>query len=65
MPKLSEKVIAEKRSVIATAAKELFIIQGFHATSMRDISRRADVSLGNQRLSDRHRRQAENDPRRD
>jgi len=47
MPKLSEKVIAEKRSVIATAAKELFIKQGFHATSMRDISRRAEVSLGN------------------
>lgn len=47
MPKLSEKVIAERRSVIATAAKELFIKQGFHATSMRDISRRAEVSLGN------------------
>jgi AcrR family transcriptional regulator len=47
MPKLSEKIIAEKRSVIATAAKDLFIKQGFHATSMRDISRRAEVSLGN------------------
>lgn len=47
MPKLSDKVIAEKRSVIATAAKELFIKQGFHATSMRDIARRAEVSLGN------------------
>jgi AcrR family transcriptional regulator len=47
MPKLSEKVIAEKKSVIETAAKELFIKQGFHATSMRDISKRADVSLGN------------------
>jgi Transcriptional regulator len=47
MPKLSEKVIAEKRSVIATAAKDLFIKQGFHATSMRDIARSAGVSLGN------------------
>lgn len=47
MPKLSEKTIAENKSVIATAAKELFIKQGFHATSMRDISRGAKVSLGN------------------
>ncbi|MGC2237788.1 MAG: TetR/AcrR family transcriptional regulator [Pyrinomonadaceae bacterium] len=47
MPKLSQAVIAEKMSGIETAAKDLFIKQGFHATSMRDISKSADVSLGN------------------
>lgn len=47
MPKLSRAVIREKKVTIETAAKELFIRQGFHATSMRDISRGAEVSLGN------------------
>lgn len=47
MPKLSQSVIDERRSGIETAAKDLFIKQGFHATSMRDISKYAEVSLGN------------------
>ena len=47
MPKLSENVIRERKAVIEDAARELFIRQGFHATSMRDISKRAKVSLGN------------------
>ncbi len=47
MPKLSQAVIDEKRLGIETAAKDLFIKQGFHATSMRDISKYAEVSLGN------------------
>jgi AcrR family transcriptional regulator len=47
MPKLSQKAIEQKKSVIEEAARELFIKQGFHATSMRDISKTADVSLGN------------------
>jgi AcrR family transcriptional regulator len=47
MPKLSQTIIAEKMSGIETAAKGLFIKQGFHATSMRDISKQASVSLGN------------------
>ncbi len=47
MPKLSQAVIDERRSGIETAAKDLFIKQGFHATSMRDISKHAEVSLGN------------------
>lgn len=47
MPKLSNAVLKEKKGAIEDAARELFIKQGFHATSMRDISRRADVSLGN------------------
>ena len=47
MPKLSKSVIQERKAVIEDAARELFIKQGFHATSMRDISKRAKVSLGN------------------
>jgi len=34
-------------AIIEDAARELFIKHGFHATSMRDIARRAGVSLGN------------------
>lgn len=47
MPKLSRAVIREKKEIIEKAARELFIRQGFHATSMRDISKQAEVSLGN------------------
>jgi AcrR family transcriptional regulator len=47
MPKLSEAVIRGKMDTIEDAARELFIKQGFHATSMRDIAKRAQVSLGN------------------
>lgn len=47
MPKLSDEVIQKRKGVIEDAACDLFITQGFHATSMRDIARRAKVSLGN------------------
>lgn len=47
MPKLSEAVIRGNMDTIEDAARELFIRQGFHATSMRDIAKRAEVSLGN------------------
>jgi AcrR family transcriptional regulator len=47
MPKLSEDTIEANRNRIESAAKELFIRQGFHATSMRDIASRAQTSLGN------------------
>lgn len=47
MPKLSQDTIEEKKIVIEEAAKELLITQGFHATSMRDIAKTANVSLGN------------------
>jgi AcrR family transcriptional regulator len=47
MPKLRQEVIEEKKLAIEDAAKELFISQGFHATSMRDIAKNAQVSLGN------------------
>jgi AcrR family transcriptional regulator len=47
MPKLSEKTVERKKQRIEDAAKQLFIRQGFHATSMRNISARAGTSLGN------------------
>src|ERR1044072_863024 len=37
----------KKKGGIERAAQALFIKQGYHATSMRDIASRADVSLGN------------------
>lgn len=47
MPKLSEAAIESRKEKIEEAARELFIRQGFHATSMRDIAKGAGVSLGN------------------
>ena len=47
MPKLSEAAIEKKKDQIEEAARELFIRQGFHATSMRDLAKGAGVSLGN------------------
>lgn len=47
MPKLSTTAIEEKKGRIEDAAKQLFIKQGFHATSMRTIASRAGTSLGN------------------
>jgi AcrR family transcriptional regulator len=47
MPKLSTSAIEKNKGRIEEAAKELFIKQGFHATSMRNISARAGTSLGN------------------
>ncbi|CAN5629094.1 hypothetical protein BH10ACI3_BH10ACI3_15830 [soil metagenome] len=47
MPKLSEAAIRGRKDTIEDAARELFIKQGFHATSMRDICKHANVSLGN------------------
>lgn len=47
MPKLSDDAIGKRKETIEDAARELFIKQGFHATSMRDIAKGAGVSLGN------------------
>lgn len=47
MPKLSDAAIGKRKDIIEDAARELFIKQGFHATSMRDIAKDAAVSLGN------------------
>jgi len=47
MPKLSPSAIEKNKGRIEEAAKKLFIKQGFHATSMRNIAGRAGTSLGN------------------
>jgi AcrR family transcriptional regulator len=47
MPKLTESAIRTRKDNIEHAARDLFITQGFHATAMRDIAKRAAVSLGN------------------
>jgi AcrR family transcriptional regulator len=47
MPKLSRNVIDGNKRHIEESAKELFISRGFHATPMREIAARAEVSLGN------------------
>jgi AcrR family transcriptional regulator len=47
MPKLSPAAMEEKKGRIEEAAKQLFIKQGFHATSTRNIAVRAGTSLGN------------------
>jgi AcrR family transcriptional regulator len=47
MPKLTRKAAEHKKGRIEDAAKQLFIRQGFHATSMRKIAARAGTSLGN------------------
>ena len=47
MPKLRRSVIDENKRHIEESAKELFISRGFHATPMREIAARAEVSLGN------------------
>ena len=47
MPKLSDEAIAKRKDRIEESARELFIKQGFHATSMRDIAKGAGASLGN------------------
>jgi len=47
MPKLTDKAVEKRKGRIEDAAKQLFIRQGFHATSMRNIAGRAGTSLGN------------------
>lgn len=47
MPKLSQQTLAENKLHIEAAAQSLFIRRGYHATTMREIAARADVSLGN------------------
>ncbi len=47
MPKLTESAVERRKGRIEEAAKQLFIRQGFHATSMRKIASKAGTSLGN------------------
>lgn len=47
MPKLQDRHIERNKIEIEQAALRLFIRQGFHGTSVRDIAQEANVSLGN------------------
>jgi len=47
VPKLTESAVERRKGRIEEAAKQLFIRQGFHATSMRKIASKAGTSLGN------------------
>jgi AcrR family transcriptional regulator len=47
VPKLSENAVERRKGRIEEAARQLFIRQGFHATSMRNIASKAGTSLGN------------------
>lgn len=42
-----EKAVQERRQLIVEAAAECFAEKGFHQTSMRDLAKRAGISLGN------------------
>jgi AcrR family transcriptional regulator len=46
VPRISEAARAESRARILDAARELFATNGFHATSMDDILRAANMSAG-------------------
>ncbi len=47
MPKLLSRTIEKNRRDIESAALWLFTRQGFHGTTVRDIARKAGVSMGN------------------
>lgn len=47
MPRLTEDARERRKVRIEEAATELFIAQGYHGTTMREIAGRARVSLGN------------------
>jgi len=47
MPKLRDTVVEQNKEKIEEAALRLFILQGFHGTSVRDIAYEAGVSIGN------------------
>jgi AcrR family transcriptional regulator len=47
MPKLKDGVIRANQEAIEEAALKLFVRQGYFGTSVRDIAKRAGVSLGN------------------
>jgi AcrR family transcriptional regulator len=47
MPRLSGNDVERNKSNIEKAALRVFIRQGYHGTSMRDIARVSEVSLGN------------------
>jgi AcrR family transcriptional regulator len=47
MPKLKDHDVERKKAAIEKAALKVFIRQGYHGTSMRDIAKISGVSLGN------------------
>jgi AcrR family transcriptional regulator len=46
MPKLLDDTVAKNRLKIERAAQQLFTRQGFHGTTVREIARKAGVSMG-------------------
>lgn len=46
MPRVSQRHLDARRQHILAAARRCFVRNGFHATSMQDILREADVSTG-------------------
>lgn len=46
MPKVAERVRAERREQILAAAGACFALRGYHATTMADVAARAGVSKG-------------------
>jgi AcrR family transcriptional regulator len=47
MPKLNDRDVERNRAKIEKAALRMFIRQGYHGTSMREIAGVSGVSLGN------------------
>jgi len=47
MPKLHDRVVQKNQAAIEKAALRLFIRQGYFGTSIRDIARQAEISVGN------------------
>jgi AcrR family transcriptional regulator len=47
MPKLNDRDVERKKNKIEKAALRMFIRQGYHGTSMRQIAGAAEASLGN------------------
>ncbi|WP_329484613.1 TetR/AcrR family transcriptional regulator [Kribbella sp. NBC_01484] len=46
MPRVSEEYLEQRRREVLAAARACFIRKGFHATSMRDVVREAELSAG-------------------
>ena len=46
MPKLLDKTVAKNRLKIELAAQKLFTRQGFHGTTVREIAKKAGISIG-------------------
>ncbi|MFZ3266864.1 MAG: TetR/AcrR family transcriptional regulator [Terriglobales bacterium] len=46
MPKLSDETVGKNRLKIELAAQKLFTRQGFHGTTVREIAKKAGISIG-------------------